>query len=178
MDGGGGIGECFTLSGFIKILESCAAFTCVMLHRIGDQGNEAFFAASDQILHSQDATYETEVDAEIIGVGTITAFTIISPMLLLAYSLYGRKAVQGTHLDILFCAVGAILFLTSGGMTLFAWRMNSNLTTNQANNASLGRRDFEAAGALGVLCICTGILFIADFFYVMYQNVLHAPEVY
>ena len=40
MDGGGGIGECFTLSGFIKILESCAAFTCVMLHRIGDQGNE------------------------------------------------------------------------------------------------------------------------------------------
>ena len=37
-------------------------------------------------------------------------------MLLLAYSLYGRKAVQGTHLDILFCAVGAILFLTSGGI--------------------------------------------------------------
>ena len=38
--GGEGILECFTLSGFIKILESCAAFTCVMLHRIGDQGNE------------------------------------------------------------------------------------------------------------------------------------------
>ena len=44
MDGGGGIGECFTLSGFIKILESCAAFTCVMLHRIGDQGNEVKLA--------------------------------------------------------------------------------------------------------------------------------------
>ena len=67
-------------------------------------------------MHSEDATYETEVDAEIIGVGTITAFTIISPMILLAYSLYGRKAIQGTHLDILFCAVGAILFLTSGGI--------------------------------------------------------------
>ena len=39
-DGSGGIMECFTLSGLIKILESCAAFTCVMLHRIGDQGNE------------------------------------------------------------------------------------------------------------------------------------------
>ena len=38
--GGEGIGECFTLSGFIKILESCAAFTCVMLHRLGDQGYE------------------------------------------------------------------------------------------------------------------------------------------
>ena len=40
--GGEGIGECFTLSGLIKILESCAAFTCVMLHRLGDQGNEVY----------------------------------------------------------------------------------------------------------------------------------------
>ena len=63
-------------------------------------------------------------------------------------------------------------------MTLFAWRMNSNLTTNNNNNASVGRRDFEAAGALGILCICNGILFVADFFYVMYQNVLHAPAEY
>ena len=77
---------------------------------------QAFFAASDQILHSKDATYETEVDAEIIGVGTITAFTIISPMILLSYALYGRKTVQGTHLDILFCMVGAILFITAGGI--------------------------------------------------------------
>ena len=64
------------------------------------------------------------------------------------------------------------------GMTLFAWRNNSNLTTNNANNANVGRRDFEAAGALGILCICNGILFIVDFFYVMYQNVLHAPSEY
>ena len=42
-DGSGGIMECFTLSGLIKILESCAAFTCVMLHRIGDQGNEVTY---------------------------------------------------------------------------------------------------------------------------------------
>ena len=80
---------------------------------------QAFFAASDQILHSKDVTYETEVDAEIIGVGTITAFTIISPMILLSYALYGRKTVQGTHLDILFCMVGAILFITSGGILYY-----------------------------------------------------------
>ena len=80
---------------------------------------QAFFAATDQILHAKDVTYETEVDAEIIGVGTITAFTIISPMLLLAYALYGRKAVQGTHLDILFCFVGAIMFITAGGNLIF-----------------------------------------------------------
>ena len=62
------------------------------------------------------------------------------------------------------------------GMCLFAWRNNSNLTTNNANNGNVGRRDFEAAGALGVLCVVTGITFVVDFFYVMYQNVLHAPE--
>ena len=78
---------------------------------------QAFFAATDQILHAEDVTYETEVDAEIIGVGTITAYTIISPMILLAYALYGRKTVQGTHLDILFTFIGAILFITSGGIS-------------------------------------------------------------
>lgn len=41
--GGEGIFECFTLSGFIKIIESCAAFTCVMLHRLGDQGYEVHY---------------------------------------------------------------------------------------------------------------------------------------
>ena len=54
MDGGGGIGECFTLSGFIKILESCAAFTCVMLHRIGDQGNEVKLAIMYRFLILKD----------------------------------------------------------------------------------------------------------------------------
>ena len=48
--GGEGVGECFTLSGFIKILESCAAFTCVMLHRIGDQGNEVNLEIIQQFL--------------------------------------------------------------------------------------------------------------------------------
>ena len=77
---------------------------------------QAFFAATDQILHSKDVTYEAEVDAEILGVGTITAFTIISPMLLLAYAIHGRKALQGTHLDCIFCFVGACLFIASGGI--------------------------------------------------------------
>ena len=49
-------------------------------------------------------------------------------------------------------------------MTCFAW--------NNANsyNASLSRRDFEAAGALGIMCIATGILYFLDFFYVVYQR--------
>ena len=50
------------------------------------------------------------------------------------------------------------------GMTCFAWN-NAN-----AMNASLSRRDFEAAGALGIMCIATGILYFLDFFYVVYQR--------
>ena len=49
-------------------------------------------------------------------------------------------------------------------MTCFAWN-NAN-----AYNASLSRRDFEAAGALGIMCIATGILYFLDFFYVVYQG--------
>ena len=35
-----GIYECFTLSGFFKIFESVAVFTCLMLHRIGNSGKQ------------------------------------------------------------------------------------------------------------------------------------------
>jgi hypothetical protein len=49
-------------------------------------------------------------------------------------------------------------------MTCFAWN-NAN-----SNNASVGRRDFEAAGALGIMCIVTGIIYFLDFFYVVYQR--------
>lgn len=37
-----GLGECFGLSGWIKIVESFAVFTCLMLHRIGDQGQQVY----------------------------------------------------------------------------------------------------------------------------------------
>ena len=43
-----GIGECFTLAGFIKIVESFAAFTCVMLHRLGDQGYQVSYVLESQ----------------------------------------------------------------------------------------------------------------------------------
>ena len=35
--GGEGVGECFTLSGWLKIIESFCVFTLIMIHRIGDQ---------------------------------------------------------------------------------------------------------------------------------------------
>ena len=56
------------------------------------------------------------------------------------------------------------------GMTCFAWN-NAN-----ENISSLGRRQMEIAGTIGVMSIITGILYMADFFYVMYQNALLAPQ--
>ncbi len=56
-----GLGECFTLSGWLKIFESIAIFTCMMLHRIGNKGKQIFFGASDEILDQKDPNYETEV---------------------------------------------------------------------------------------------------------------------
>ncbi len=35
-----GLQNCFSLSGWIKILESCMIFVCLMLHRIGDNGSQ------------------------------------------------------------------------------------------------------------------------------------------
>ena len=36
----GGIHHCFSLSGWLKIIESFAVFTLIMLHRIGDNTNQ------------------------------------------------------------------------------------------------------------------------------------------
>lgn len=111
----GGIGECFTLAGFIKIVESFAVFTCLMLHRIGDQGYQTFFGATDKQLDKNDVRYPMEVDAEILGTGTVVAFVIITPMILLAYSIYGHKRIQATSLDPIFCFIAACTLIASGG---------------------------------------------------------------
>ena len=78
-----------------------------------------FFGAADGILDAKDVTYETEVDAEIIGAGTVMAFTVITPMILLAYSIYGADTIQATSLDALFCFVGSAMLVTSGSKTMY-----------------------------------------------------------
>ncbi len=67
------------------------------------------------ILHAEDAAYPTEADAEILGSGTLIALNIITPMILLAYAVEGRKNVQATSLDALFCFAGACLLIATGG---------------------------------------------------------------
>ena len=50
-----------------------------------------FFAANDMVLDNEDVIDSSEVDAEVLGAGTVMAFTIITPMILLAYAIEGRK---------------------------------------------------------------------------------------
>merc|ERR1712241_990240 len=73
------------------------------------------------ILHAEDPAYPTEADAEILGTGTLLCLILVTPMILLAYSVEGRKAVQSTSLDCLFSFAGACLLIAAGGMTCFAW---------------------------------------------------------
>ena len=51
---------------------------------------KVFFGANDMVLHNLDPVYPAEADTEILGVGAVTAFTVITPMILLAYVLEGK----------------------------------------------------------------------------------------
>merc|ERR1711944_89172 len=119
--GGEGVGECFTLSGWLKIIQSFSVFTLIMLHRIGDSTKQVYFGATDLILDTQDPTYPAAADTEIIGNGALICLIIVTPMILLAYAVEGRKNVQATSLDALFAFAGATVLIASGGMTCFAW---------------------------------------------------------
>ena len=61
-------------------------------------------------------------------------------------------------------------FLNCLGMSCFAW--------NNANegNKLIHRRIMESAGALAITTTLTGVLYLVDFFYVMYQNALHSDS--
>ena len=48
--------------------------------------------------------------------GTLTCLMIVTPLILLAYAVEGRKRIQATSLDPLFSFVGAALLIASGGM--------------------------------------------------------------
>ena len=55
---------------------------------------QVFFAASDRVLDNEDIIDSTEADAEILGAGVLMAYTLITPLMLLAYAVEGRKVIQ------------------------------------------------------------------------------------
>ena len=65
-----------------------------------------------------DDVVHKETDAEILGTGATMAFTIITPMILLAYAVEGRKRVQATSLDAIFSFIAAALLIAAGGMIM------------------------------------------------------------
>lgn len=67
------------------------------------------------ILHAEDPAYPTEADAEILGSGTLMFLIIVTPMILLAYAVEGRKRVQATSLDALVSFAGAVMLIAAGG---------------------------------------------------------------
>ena len=67
------------------------------------------------ILNVKDSRYPHEADAEMIGSGTLMCLMIVTPMILLAYAVEGRKNVQATSLDPLFSFAGAGLLIAAGG---------------------------------------------------------------
>jgi len=85
-------------------------------------------------LDVDDVVWPQEVDAEILGqgkstlcaaqkhghkitifLGAVMAFSVITPMILLAYATEGRKTVQATSLDLIFCFVAAATLIAAGG---------------------------------------------------------------
>ena len=75
-------------------------------------------------------------------------------------------------LDAIFCFIGAGVLIAGGGMSCFAW--NNHLDTDY----NVARPNYEVGGALGVLTTLTGVLYLVDFFYVMYQNAMLTPNDY
>lgn len=51
----------------------------------------------------------------ILGSGALLCFILVTPMILLAYAVEGRKNVQATSIDALFCFAGACVLIAVGG---------------------------------------------------------------
>lgn len=62
-------------------------YICTKLFKI-------FYAANDMVLDNEDIIDSSEADAEILGAGTVMAFTIITPLMLLAYAVEGRNVIK------------------------------------------------------------------------------------
>ena len=62
-----------------------------------------------------------QVDAEIIGCGSLTCMCIVSLTILLSYLIEGREVVQSTVIDAAFAFIAATLLMTAGGMACLTY---------------------------------------------------------
>ena len=78
--------------------------------------SQVYFGAADTHLDVDEPINPMELDIEILGNGTLMCFMIVTPMILLAYAVEGRKTIQATSLDALFSFAGAALLIAVGGI--------------------------------------------------------------
>merc|ERR1711892_836500 len=166
------MGSSGSTSGMIKAFECFAVFICVVIHRIGNQGDQEWFGTADFEMSFKSA--KSEVDAEIIGCGILTCMCIVSISILASYLLEGREKIQSTVMDAAFSFIAATLLIACGGMACFTYNSVFALSGPPiVANMNISRNSQQVAGALGVMCIVTGLLYLADFFYLVIQRSHH-----
>jgi len=159
----------FSTSGMFKTFEAFTVFVAVVLHRIGNQGSQVWFGTADFEMGYKESP--SEVDAEVLGCGILTCMAIVSLSILASYLIEGREVVQSTVIDSAFCIIAAGLLLTSGGMCCFTYNQVFALSGPPTiANMNISRSSQQVAGAMGVMCIVSGLIYLADFFYVLCQR--------
>merc|ERR1711997_29951 len=156
-------------SGLFKVFECFAVFTCVVVHRIGNRGSQVWFGTTDFEMGYKET--RNEVDAEVLGCGILTCMCIVSLTILLSYLIEGREVIQSTVIDAAFCIVASALLMTAGGMACLTY--NSVFARSgppTIANMNISRSSQQVAASLGVMCIATSLLYLADFFYVLCQR--------
>merc|ERR1719319_998739 len=152
-----------------KVFEAFSVFTCLVIHRIGNQGSQIWFGTADFEMSYK--SIRSEVDAEIIGCGTLTCMAVVTLTILLSYLKEGKEVVQATILDVAFCFTAAAMLITAGAMCCFTYNSVFALSGPPViANQNISRSTEAAAAALGVMCILAGLLYLADFFFVMTQR--------
>merc|ERR1712080_514756 len=84
----------FDTPALFKLFEAFGVFTCLVIHRIGNQGTQVWFGTADQDMSYK--SVHSQVDAEVIGCGILTCMTIVTLTILLSYLVEGREVVQAT----------------------------------------------------------------------------------
>ncbi|XP_046389043.1 uncharacterized protein LOC124157964 [Ischnura elegans] len=142
---------------YLKFLEVGMLIATVSVARLGKEGQPLSF-------------HKTSVDADGLGRGVCIAYLIISPVLLLGYTV-GEVSVQRRKMEFLFNAAGAFLLILSGSIAIDFWRSvgmapifmeKSTWERIRSEYTSAAHAEKNAGLCLGCLSVLTGFLYLAD----------------
>jgi len=159
----------FSISGIFKTVECFAVFTCLVIHRIGNRGSQVWFGTTDFEMGYKET--RSEVDAEILGCGILTCMCIVSISILISYLMEGREVVQSTVIDAAFSFLGATLLMTAGGMVCMTYNdVFARSGPPTIGNLNISRNSQQVAASMGVMCLTTSLIYLADFFWLLCQR--------